>query len=96
MVLVGYSTSGRYWLVRNSWSARWGESGYARVAMTGNGAGPCGMYQVGAIFTGKDDLLWPGVVGVLHPMRGDHHRHDRQAMASMLPGRCGMYQAGAI
>lgn len=46
MVLVGYSTSGRYWLVRNSWSARWGESGYARVAMTGNGAGPCGMYQV--------------------------------------------------
>ena len=26
-------------------SALWGEKGYIRVRMTGDGAGPCGMYQ---------------------------------------------------
>ena len=45
MVAVGYSVSGRYWIIRNSWGPRWGEGGYAKVAFTGDGAGPCGMYQ---------------------------------------------------
>jgi C1A family cysteine protease len=49
MVLVGYDTSAPaapYWTIRNSWGANWGEAGYARVAMKGDGTpGMCGMYQ---------------------------------------------------
>jgi len=30
---VGYSTSDKYWIVRNSWNTDWGEEGYIRVAM---------------------------------------------------------------
>ena len=32
MLLVGYSDSGRYWILKNSWSASWGEDGYVRIA----------------------------------------------------------------
>ncbi|MBI2522619.1 MAG: hypothetical protein HYV97_19520 [Bdellovibrio sp.] len=30
--LVGYNDSERYWIVRNSWGADWGENGYVRVS----------------------------------------------------------------
>ncbi|HAZ14925.1 MAG: hypothetical protein A2X86_21345 [Bdellovibrionales bacterium GWA2_49_15] len=30
--LVGYNDSERYWIVRNSWGADWGEAGYVRVS----------------------------------------------------------------
>jgi len=33
---VGYSSSGNYWLVRNSWATEWGEEGYIRVEMGSN------------------------------------------------------------
>lgn len=33
---VGYSTSGNYWLVRNSWAKDWGEDGYIRIKMGKN------------------------------------------------------------
>lgn len=33
---VGYSSSGNYWLVRNSWNTDWGEDGYIRVEMGKN------------------------------------------------------------
>lgn len=47
MVLAGYSVSGGYWLVRNSWGLSYGESGYVRVAM--GDAGLCGMYIDGGM-----------------------------------------------
>jgi C1A family cysteine protease len=45
MVIVGYNTTEKSWRIRNSWGPYWGESGNARIKMTGNGYGPCGMYQ---------------------------------------------------
>lgn len=47
MVVVGYSTSSSppYWLVRNSWGTGWGEGGYVRIAMTGDGNGICNILQ---------------------------------------------------
>ena len=46
IVLVGYGTDpvdGDYWIIRNSWSAGWGEEGYIRLARYGNTAAgePC-------------------------------------------------------
>ncbi len=43
--LVGYGSDGGkdYWLVRNSWGGRWGESGYMRLQRFGEGNEPCGM-----------------------------------------------------
>lgn len=42
VVLVGYGTEDGqdYWIVRNSWSADWGEDGYFRMA---RGKGTCGI-----------------------------------------------------
>ena len=44
--LVGYGTDSAsgldYWLVRNSWSASWGEAGYIRIKRFGDGKEPCG------------------------------------------------------
>ncbi len=44
VVLVGYGEDSgqKYWLVRNSWSASWGESGYIRLARFDNEAEICG------------------------------------------------------
>lgn len=40
MAIVGYSASGKYWIVRNSWGSSWGESGYIRLQY---GSNQCGM-----------------------------------------------------
>jgi len=45
VVLVGYGVDpvdGPYWLVRNSWSAQWGEKGYIRLKRTSDEEGRCG------------------------------------------------------
>lgn len=38
--VVGYNSDGNYWIVRNSWSAAWGESGFVYVEA---GANVCGI-----------------------------------------------------
>jgi C1A family cysteine protease len=41
---VGYGTEGgqEYYIVRNSWSASWGDAGYIKIAAV-DGAGICGI-----------------------------------------------------
>merc|ERR1719183_775247 len=45
VTLVGYGTEGGqgYYLMRNSWGSSWGESGYMKMAMTGDNEGTCGV-----------------------------------------------------
>jgi cathepsin L len=46
VVMVGYGTDvqtrQKYWLVRNSWSASWGEKGYIRLLRTDDEEANCG------------------------------------------------------
>lgn len=42
--LVGYGSTSSgvdYWIIRNSWSASWGESGFIRIKRFGDGKEPC-------------------------------------------------------
>ena len=48
LLLVGYSTQTagqEHFLAKNSLGAGWGEAGFVRLAMAGDGAGLCGMYR---------------------------------------------------
>lgn len=40
IAVVGYDSVERYWIVKNSWGANWGENGYFRI-----GFGECGIEQ---------------------------------------------------
>ena len=45
---MGYSTQTagqEHFLAKNSLGAGWGEAGFVRLAMAGDGAGLCGMYR---------------------------------------------------
>lgn len=50
VVAVGYGVEGgvNYWLVRNSWSASWGDQGYIKIAAQ-DGYGVCGI-QSGPLY----------------------------------------------
>lgn len=45
VTIVGYGNDGHrnFYIVRNSWSTKWGESGYARISAVENGKGICGI-----------------------------------------------------
>ena len=46
VVVVGYGTDGdsKFWKVKNSWSTKWGEGGFIRMARsTEDGEGFCGI-----------------------------------------------------
>ena len=72
VVLVGYGTDNGqdYWLVRNSWSASWGEAGYIRLARTASEGTRCGTDttpQDGTACEGDDEPVTVcGTCGVLY------------------------------
>ena len=70
VVAVGYGedTDGKYWLVKNSWSASWGEAGYIRL-QRGDDETKCGMDttpQDGSACAGETEPLKTcGTCGIL-------------------------------
>ena len=54
VTLIGYGmdskTGKEFWLIRNQWDTTWGEEGYGRLWINGDGYGICGI-QV--------DATWP-------------------------------------
>lgn len=61
LLLVGYSTlpaGSEYILAKSSLGAAWGEAGFARIAMTADGSGTCGLYLA---------ALQPGTVTLAAP-----------------------------
>jgi len=52
VVAVGYgndASKGEYYIVRNSWGAGWGDQGYIKIAIIGDGPGLCGIQMDSSI-----------------------------------------------
>lgn len=47
VLLVGYGSSNgqEFWIMKNSWATSWGEKGYMRIAIHGDGSGVCGVQK---------------------------------------------------
>jgi len=45
VLLVGYGSENgtEFWIMKNSWADDWGESGYMRMLIDGDGHGTCGV-----------------------------------------------------
>lgn len=47
VLIVGYQLldNGGYWIVKNSWGFNWGESGFLKIGISGDGYGLCGIQK---------------------------------------------------
>jgi cathepsin L len=72
VVLMGYGedNGAKYWLIRNSWSASWGEAGYIRLARSDGEQDKCGTDTTphdGSACDGQDEPVTVcGTCGVLY------------------------------
>ncbi len=58
--IVGWSDTGKYWIMRNSWGPKWGENGWMRIAYTGRTGRPCNnIGNQAAFYTINDKPLPP-------------------------------------
>jgi C1A family cysteine protease len=67
---VGYGTDpalgARYWIIRNSWNALWGEQGYIRLLRQPEGVSePCGIVNSPTMATNNQNVTVCGMCGVL-------------------------------
>lgn len=71
LLLVGYSTQAagqEHFIAKNSFGAGWGEAGFVRLAMSGDGAGMCGMYRA---------AFQPSAVSAIAPTKPGNGNADR-------------------
>ena len=50
VAIVGYGKEGdqEYYMVKNSWGTWWGDEGYVKIGINGDGDGVCGIQSFGA------------------------------------------------